>query len=81
MIEFSENATGYLQTNEWPFYIFDAMLIFLALIIFNIIHPSRCLVNDSTDPVVNSSALNQLEMNGTSVIATDTVKPTESVRL
>jgi hypothetical protein len=81
VIEFSESNTGYLQTTEWPFYTFDAVLIFLTMVLFNIIHPARYLV---ADPVVastvNSSTVNQLEMNGTPVVTTDIIKPVESVQ-
>jgi hypothetical protein len=79
VIEFSEDNTGYLQTTEWPFYIFDAVLIFLSMVIFNIIYPTKYLMADFTIPTDNPSAANQLEMNGMRVVAMNIVKPVEPV--
>ncbi len=57
MIEFTEDTTGYLQTTEWPFYIFDALLIFLCMAMFNIIHPARFLKTDEFVPKIKPEAL------------------------
>jgi hypothetical protein len=58
VIEFSEDTTGYLQTTEWPFYIFDALLIFVSMAIFNIIHPARFLKADEVIPKIKPETLN-----------------------
>ncbi|CAE6462303.1 unnamed protein product [Rhizoctonia solani] len=48
-IEFStisfeaEEQQGYIITHEWMFYIFDSLLILVATVAFNWIHPSRYL--------------------------------------
>ncbi len=81
MAEFSQNSTGYLQTTEWPFYVFDATFIFISMALFNIIHPSKYLKPepDSAIPVKNSSTINQVAQNGMPTVSTDIVMPVESV--
>ncbi|CAF1102122.1 unnamed protein product [Adineta steineri] len=70
VIEFSEDTTGYLQTTEWPIYIFDAVFIFLSMVIFNIIHPSRYLVEDQATPNLKSVTPNEAATNKTPVVST-----------
>jgi hypothetical protein len=77
-VEFSEDSTGYLQTTEWPIYIFDALLIFVTMVLFNIIHPTNYLVADSTTPVKSPTGIDQLEVNGSSVVAMETMTPVGS---
>ena len=61
-MEFGEGATGYLQTTEWPFYIFDALLVLVTMVIFNIIHPGKYLVDDVTTPGNNSINTNKIQV-------------------
>jgi hypothetical protein len=61
VIEFSEDTTGYLQTTEWPFYIFDALLIFVSMAIFNIIHPARFLKAGEVGRKIKCETLLSLE--------------------
>ncbi|QRV86327.1 RTA1-like protein [Ceratobasidium sp. AG-Ba] len=50
-IEFStinfnfDEQQGYAITHEWMFYIFDSLLIIVATIVFNLVHPSNYLPN------------------------------------
>jgi hypothetical protein len=70
VIEFSEDTTGYLQTTEWPFYIFDALLIFVSMAVFNIIHPARFLKTDEVVKKIDSENLSDLGANSMPVWAT-----------
>jgi hypothetical protein len=79
-VEFSEDSTGYLQTTEWPIFIFDALLILVTMVIFNIIHPTRYLVVDPGAPMKNPSTINQPEVNGVPVVTMEMVTPVESIQ-
>ncbi len=79
MIEFSEDTTGYLQTTEWPFYIFDALLIFVCMALFNIIHPARFLNTEEAVKEINSETLKDVGANAMPVVGTDIYKPDVSV--
>jgi hypothetical protein len=63
VVEFSEDNTGYLQTTEWPIYVFDALLIFVAMVIFNILHPGRFLTANQDVAKSNATNKNQTESN------------------
>ena len=63
VIEFAQDSTSYLQTNEWPFYVFDAVLIFSAMAIFNVIHPGQYLISDLTTGDKNSSIVKPISEN------------------
>ncbi|CAG8918218.1 unnamed protein product [Penicillium salamii] len=41
LVEFTEGTTGYLNTHEWPLYIFDALCIYPCVALFVWWHPSR----------------------------------------
>lgn len=41
--EFSVSDTSYLTTNEWPFYLFDSICIYAALITYAILHFGRLI--------------------------------------
>lgn len=41
LVEYSQGNKGWLITREWTLYVFDATLMWLVLIIFNIWHPSH----------------------------------------
>ncbi|KAI9373259.1 RTA1 like protein-domain-containing protein [Aspergillus egyptiacus] len=43
MIEFTEGPTGYINTHEWPFYVFDAAPILPCVALFITVHPSMYL--------------------------------------
>jgi hypothetical protein len=42
-IDFSTTTQGYLYTNEWPFYALDAVPIFIATVLFNVVNPANYL--------------------------------------
>ena len=44
-IEFNFSFDNYFFTHEWPFYVFDASVILMAMVILNVWHPSRYLGN------------------------------------
>lgn len=41
LVEYAQGNAGWLNTHEWTFYVFDALLMWIALILFNWRHPSR----------------------------------------
>lgn len=41
LVEYSQGNAGWLIRNEWTFYVFDSMLMFAVLILFNVLHPSH----------------------------------------
>ena len=41
LVEYVQGSNGYLMRNEVWLYIFDALLMFLTMALFNIIHPSE----------------------------------------
>jgi hypothetical protein len=41
LVEYSQGNSGWLITREWTLYIFDATLMWIVLVIFNIWHPSH----------------------------------------
>lgn len=43
VVEYIQGSDGYLMSKEMFIYIFDASLMFLTMIIFNIWHPSRII--------------------------------------
>ncbi|KAG0160688.1 hypothetical protein PDIDSM_8218 [Penicillium digitatum] len=43
LIEFTEGTKGYLSTNEWPLYVFDALCIYPCVALFVYWHPGRYL--------------------------------------
>ncbi len=79
MIEFSEDTTGYLQTTEWPFYIFDALLIFVSMAMFNFIHPARFLHTEEAAKKINSETLKNVGANAMPVVGTNIYKIHTSV--
>ncbi|KAL0265394.1 hypothetical protein SLS55_001361 [Diplodia seriata] len=45
VVEYIQGSEGYLMSKEMFIYIFDASLMFLTMVIFNIWHPSRIINN------------------------------------
>ncbi|KAI9925070.1 hypothetical protein MW887_006478 [Aspergillus wentii] len=45
VIEYVQGTTGYFQSHEAFLYIFDAVLMFVCCVVFNIFHPSRIISN------------------------------------
>jgi hypothetical protein len=45
IVEFAMGPTGYPNTHEWTFYIFDTLPIFPCVAMFNWWHPSKYLLN------------------------------------
>ncbi|KAF3394379.1 Protein RTA1 [Penicillium rolfsii] len=43
LVEFTEGVTGYLNTHEWPLYIFDALVIYPCVALFVYWHPGKYL--------------------------------------
>jgi hypothetical protein len=43
LVEFTEGTAGYLNTHEWPLYVFDALCIYPCVALFVYWHPSRYL--------------------------------------
>lgn len=43
MIEFCTGFDGYLATHEWPFYVFESVVIVPIFFLFNIYHPAHYL--------------------------------------
>ncbi|KGO57729.1 RTA-like protein [Penicillium expansum] len=43
LVEFTEGTKGYLSTNEWPLYVFDALCIYPCVALFVYWHPGRYL--------------------------------------
>ncbi|KAJ5183319.1 RTA1 domain protein [Penicillium capsulatum] len=50
--EYVQGTTGYLQSHEAFIYVFDAALVFICCVLFNIFHPSE-LLSSSTEVVEN----------------------------
>jgi hypothetical protein len=46
LAEYASGETGYLQTNEWPFYIFEFLPLFLCIVTYIIFHFGRLLPED-----------------------------------
>lgn len=40
MVEYAQGFSGYILSREWYLYIFDALLMWLAMVTLNVIHPS-----------------------------------------
>ena len=47
LIEYIQGASGELQSKEAYLYVFDAALMFLTALLFNIFHPSKIISKDS----------------------------------
>ncbi|KAJ6100173.1 hypothetical protein N7467_001708 [Penicillium canescens] len=43
LVEFTEGNTGYLNTHEWPLYLFDALVIYPCVALFVYWYPARYL--------------------------------------
>ncbi|KAJ5375734.1 ZIP metal ion transporter [Penicillium concentricum] len=43
LVEFTQGTTGYLNTHEWPLYIFDALFIYPCVALFVYWHPGKYL--------------------------------------
>ncbi|MCJ1311302.1 hypothetical protein MMC25_004973 [Agyrium rufum] len=41
MVEYGEGINGWLDRHEWTFYVFDSLLMFVVLVLFNVVHPSE----------------------------------------
>lgn len=41
VVEYIEGNDGYLLRHEYYLYIFDAMLMFCVMVLFNVVHPSE----------------------------------------
>lgn len=41
LIEYSQGNAGWLIRHEWTFYVFDSMLMFVVMVLFNAFHPSK----------------------------------------
>lgn len=41
LVEYSQGNKGYLITQEWTLFVFDSILMFAALVLFNVWHPSH----------------------------------------
>ncbi|CAF3735783.1 unnamed protein product [Adineta steineri] len=79
VIEFSESVTGYLQTAEWTFYVFDALLIFLTTIIFTIYHPGKYLAQNSIQPTNDANITNRIETINMPKKPAESAKPKNSI--
>lgn len=47
MVEFIDGYGGYLMTHEWFIYIFDALLMSIAMAVMNVYPTSRCSITPS----------------------------------
>ena len=72
VVEFAGDSASYLQTTEWPFYIFDSVFIFISMIIFNIVYPPKYLLGDSTNSNTKSSIGQENRINGNAPVITTT---------
>jgi len=43
LIEYKYGYDGYIMTHEWFEYIFDALLMFIAMVVMNVYHPAVIL--------------------------------------
>ncbi|KAM3414324.1 hypothetical protein BST61_g10971 [Cercospora zeina] len=41
MVEYAQGYTGYIISREWYLFVFDALLMWLAMVTMNIVHPSE----------------------------------------
>lgn len=41
LVEYSQGNAGWLMRREWTLYVFDTLLMFGVLVVFNIWHPSK----------------------------------------
>ncbi|KIM97692.1 hypothetical protein OIDMADRAFT_129749 [Oidiodendron maius Zn] len=39
LVEYAQGNAGWLIRHEWTFYVFDAMLMFAVMVLFNVFHP------------------------------------------
>jgi hypothetical protein len=49
LVEFTAGFDGPIPRTEWPYYVFDAVPMLLASIVFNIAHPGRYLVGPESE--------------------------------
>ncbi|KAL8949697.1 MAG: hypothetical protein Q9222_004218 [Ikaeria aurantiellina] len=47
VVDVWQGASGYLETHEWPLYVFDGAFMFANTLMLNIWHPMRYLPNDN----------------------------------
>ena len=47
VVDVWQGYTGYLETHEWPMYIFDGLFMFANALMLNIWHPMKYLPNDN----------------------------------
>ncbi|KAL9006890.1 MAG: hypothetical protein Q9188_000345 [Gyalolechia gomerana] len=47
VVDVWQGRDGYLETHEWPLYIFDGLFIFVNALMLNIWHPMKYLPNDN----------------------------------
>ena len=41
VVEFVQGRNGYTQSHEWDLYVFDAALMLMVLVLFNVVHPGE----------------------------------------
>lgn len=62
LVEYREGFNGYLMTHEVYMYIFDALLMFIAMIVMNVYHPAVILGDGKTGRALHSADSEEVQM-------------------
>jgi RTA1 like protein. len=67
VVEYIQGSDGYLQSHEAFIYVFDATLMLISCLVFNIFHPSKIVSSQNTE-WENKEDVEMLNTNGYSNI-------------
>lgn len=62
LIEYRDGFNGYIMTHEVYMYIFDALLMFVAMVVMNIYHPAVILGDGKAERTLHSADSEEVQM-------------------
>ncbi|KAK5796114.1 hypothetical protein VI817_005399 [Penicillium citrinum] len=62
LVEYRDGFNGPIMTNEVYMYIFDALLMFIAMVVMNVYHPAVILGDGKSGRVLNSAYSDEVQM-------------------
>jgi hypothetical protein len=66
LIEYAQGWSGYILSREWYLYVFDALLMFIAMVVMSYIHPSevKALIRGNGKAAKNFVLMREVNANG-----------------
>jgi hypothetical protein len=70
LVEYTQGWSGQILSTEWYLYVFDALLMFLAMVIMAWIHPSEvaALIRGGGKVARNFIAMKEINVNGNALL-------------